>query len=752
MQNATTPIEFCNLLILNSSDSTLIKGEVIENGAFELHVNEAEILIKIDAIGYEDWYLKTNESIALGDLILTSQVLDAVEITAKTLPFDSQNGNTKINVENSIFSSTASAQELLNKSPGVVVANGAVTVIGSGEALIVLERKVISLAAFQSIPVSQIKSIEIVKNPDASYDAEGKAIILVVLKELGLEGLQGTITTHYTRAFYHLGFGDINLQYKRGKLTLTGGANTNIGATGSRRIDTYLVTEGENPYTAEGSYREKVYLPNVTNYLGGVRYQLSPNQVLSAQYNGNYSYYDLEVENRINKTTGTETVEIHTLDTAVSIYKTNIVSGNYSLKLDTLGSSLFAGFTYSGVIVTYEDSIQEIQRSELLTRVMNSYSSGSNKNGIGTGQLDYVKNFRGGATLKTGTKIGHTLSNSNVYLTTRETDSLVNYRNDQFEYREQITAAYANFNRRWIKGDFQVGLRAEQTQSLATKIGDATAYLDTTYLSFFPNAGLTTKFKNWSMSDQFTSKISRPKYSEITPYIYYINAFSSVYGNPHVRPSFVYNFEHKFKYKSSSLSLGYNYTNQPRTFITVQDNLAESINVLQTVNVDRLDEVYMTLKKSTEKGAWYNFTLINLSYSTYSSSQYDFGGLETTPKLLAYTYNQIAVKNWFDFEVIGEFNSAYADGRQKVQAMGELDVAISKRFANDACFLQITVNDIFQTAKPNSINYIDGNEYSGITTQDTRFLRVLFTYSFGKLKEPNYDHLQLNETETERAQ
>lgn len=752
MQNESTTVEFCNILVLNPIDSTLIKGEINENGQFDIRLNEEEVLLKFDAIGYDDLFVKVNTSIDLGDVYLTKNLLNSVEITAKTLPFSTQNGNLKINVENSIFSNTASTQELLGKSPGIVQSNGIVSVMGSGEALIVLEGKVISLATFQSIPVSQIKAIEIIKNPDASYDAEGKAIVLVILKELGLEGLQGTVTSHYTRGFYHLGFADLNLQYKKKNLSLSAGTNINMGATGTRRTDNYEVTEGETPYTADGLYREKVYLPLVTNYLLGLRYQLSQKQVISAQFNGNYSDYDLEIENNINQKIGSDLFTIKTLDTAQSIYKTNNLSANYTLLTDSLGSNIFAGFTYSGVIVSYADTIQEFQNSPLNSINLRSVSTGINKNGIGTGQVDFVKKFAKGSIFKLGTKHSQTISNSAIYLATQQEDSVVNFRDEQFEYKEQITAAYINWNGQWKKGDYQVGLRTEYTKSTATQRGDITPYLDTNYLSFFPNFGFTTQFSKWSMSDQFTAKISRPKYNDITPYIYYINAFTSIYGNPHVQPSFDYNFEHKFSYKKMSVSLGYNYTNQARTFINLQASSEESINVLKTVNVNRRDEGYITLRKSTEKGPWYNFTLANLSYTKYTSQLYDFSGNAITPKIFIYTYNQLAVKKWFDIEIIGEFNSAYSDGRRKLRASGELDVALSKRFAKNTCYMQIMLNDIFQTARPNAENIVNGNVYNSLTTQDTRFLRVLFTYTFGKLKESNYDHLQLNETETNRAQ
>lgn len=752
MNKEAEPLAFCNMLLLNPIDSSLIKGEIIENGTFNLTLEAREILIKIVALGYNDWFTTITTSQDFGSIILTKNELETIEISAEKLPFESTYGNTKINVNNGIFSSVSSTQDLLNKAPGVMVTNGIITVIGSGEALIYLEGKMISLSAFQSIPVSQIESIEIIKNPDASYDAEGKAIILIVLKELGLDGLQATITSHYTHGFYHLGFGDLNLQFKKNKLTISAGANLNFGATGSRRLDSYQVLEGTEPYTANGTYRENVYLPYVTNYLTGFRYQLSPKQVISAQFNGIYSYYDLEIENRITQQIADTDFEILTLDTAVSIYKTNVLSANYSLKLDTLGSSLFAGLTYNGFLVSYADTIQETERNGATTTLLNSRSSGENKNGIGSFQFDYIKKFKNENTIKAGAKYNTSLSNSTIFLSTIGADTLVNYRNNQFEYKEEIVAAYTNWNGHWKKGDYQLGLRAEHTTSKAFKSGEVSAYLDTTYFSVFPNLGFTTKFKKWSMSDQFTSKISRPKYNEITPYIYYLNTFASIYGNPHVKPSFVYNYEHKFRYKSASLGIGYNFTKRPRAFVTLQDSTTESLNMMQTVNLDRSTEMYFTLKKSTEIKTWYNFTMLNISYTNVESTVYSFGELNATPKLYAYTYNQISIKNWFNFEIIGEFTGAHSNSRQEIKAFGELDLGISKTFASGACFFQITVNDIFQTSKPNGLGTINGNIYSSITTQDTRFLRVMFTYTFGKLKEPNYEHLQLNETETERAQ
>ena len=746
MQNDTTRVEFCNALILNSSDSSFISGEMVQDGLINLSLEQSAVILKITAVGYQDLMILINQSIDIGKRFLSPLELGEVEIKARKLPFEFQNGNTKINVSNSIFKSSASLQEILHKSPGVIVSNGEINVIGSGQAIIYLDRKQITYSAMQAIPVSQIESIEIIKNPDASYDAEGKSVILIVLKQLGLEGVQGTVNAHYTKGFYQLGYLDASLNYKKRKWDLSTSINKNWGATGTRRND-YFDVKSNDPYTANSSYREKVYLPHVYNYLIGAKYQISPKHYFSTQFNGNYSKYNLEVENSIDQNINQKIISFQAKDTALSLDQTNVFSANYNIDLDTLGSRFFIGSTYSLVQVSYADIVQEVSNE----RILKSYSSGKNSNLIGSIQIDYQKNFLNAGHFKLGAKYTNSSSVSSVNLESKEADTMVNYRNDQFSYDEQIISSYINWNKTLKKGDLQIGLRTEQTKSKAIKSQSEKSYIDTSYLSFFPNAGFITKFKNWSMSDQFTSKISRARYSDITPYIYYLNSFVSIYGNPYVKPSFEYNFEHKFTYKKTSFSLGYNHTNRPRAFINLQDDNSESTNTMKVVNMDRLEKVYLEIRKATNFKAIYNYSTVNVSYDTYKSKIYNFGNTQSIPQVYAYTYNRISIKKWFDFEIIGSFTSKYSNGMRSMRSQGELDLGISKSFNDDKCFFQITVNDIFQTAKPSPFAYLNSNYYSSTTTQDTRFLRIFFSYQFGKLKSSNYEHVSLDDDEIQRS-
>ena len=160
-------LDYCNILVLQPSDSAFLYGEVILNGQFELKVSQTNVLLKIEVLGFTEKYIEIKGSSDLGEIVLVTNELSTVEVTGQKLPFESQNGNTKINVSNSIFQSSASVQELLSKSPGIIITSDGISVIGRGQALIYLDRKQISNQVMQAIPVSQIESIEVIKNPDA---------------------------------------------------------------------------------------------------------------------------------------------------------------------------------------------------------------------------------------------------------------------------------------------------------------------------------------------------------------------------------------------------------------------------------------------------------------------------------------------------------------------------------------------------------------------------------------------------------
>lgn len=743
-------IPFANLLVLDVNDSSLIEGFVINDGQFKISIAESNFLIKIKAIGYEDTLIPITESCDLGDVVLRSKNLDEVVVVGQKLPFEANGGNLKINVNNNVFSVCHSLEEVLTKSPGVIISQTEISVVGRGEAVVYVDGQETSREAAKAIPVSLIESIEVVKNPDASYDAKGKAVILIRLKDLGLEGFQSQIYADYTKAFYHLGFIDFTTNMNKGKWSGSFGINNNMGSTGTLRTGIYQVNEGSNPYWANSDYKEKVKLTNVTNLTLGTKYKFNQNQSVSAQYTGSYSLFDLYINTEIDQEFEDSVVQITTIDTALSVWKKNLFSLNYHLTTDTLGSQFFAGFNFNHLNEIYEDVVLEKGSRNNNPYVTNTLSKGGNSNYLVIGQVDFSKFFASGGNLKLGAKYTDVKTQSEYSLETfSSNESILNFENN-FLYREAIAGTYVNWSGNWVKGHYQIGTRIEHTQLNADEGNGNVTYIDSSYFSVFPNFNFTTNLGKWSLSEQFNSKISRPGYSEFTPYIFYVSSFAAVYGNPSIRPSFVYTLEHKFSNDNIgfSLGLGTNYTRNPMAFITLQSESSVTPNVLQRVNLDKKQEYYFELSQAISKKFIYSYFMVNTSLIRLYDKEFAIETNETNPKVYFYGYNRIPIKNWFNLECFGSFTSPFSDGLREMKAQGDLGFGLSKQFKN--WYFQFTANDIFQLAKPAEDLVIGDNSYYSAATLDTRFFRFSLRYTFGKLKQPNFYHQNINQDEMQR--
>ncbi len=747
------PIPFSNVLILSTQDSSLIQGEFVTDGVFEIKTTVSPFLLKITSVGFEEKLLSITQSTDLKTIQLQALTIDEITVTGKKLAFEQQDGVTTINVANSIFQSTGSVNEILSKSPGVSISGANISVIGRGEALVYIDNKLSTTEALNAIPVSQIESIEIIKNPDASYDASGKAVILVHLKDLGLEGFQGKVLSHYTKAFYQLGYFDFSLNWHQNKLSVKTSGNINFGASGSIRIDSLIVPNIATPYQANATLNEKVTLNHVSNFLLGIKYQLAPKHELSMEYNGNRSFYELNVDTDIEQDFENQTKTIDALNKGTSLWATDIISGNYQWKIDSLGSRLFLGATYSAVSKDYVDKISETAYMGQAQTLSNSNAENDNLSLLQIGQLDYSKVFTNNSNLKIGLKHTTSVSYNAVRLKTLSNDSLANNIDNSYRYQEQINAGYINWKSNWKKGYYEIGTRVEHTTAIAHKTLENFNYIDTNYIGFFPNANWTTQLKKWTLTEKFNAKISRPNFSEITPYIYYLNAFTSVHGNPEIRPSYVYNLEHQFSNKKwgTTINLGVNHEKSPKIFIIFQDDSSTTDNTIRVENLKRYDQLYLEIGQGVDIKGITGYNMLNISLNQLEDNNLYFGEVGITPKFYFYSYTKFPIKKWFNFELLGSYTSQYSDGRRKLLPAGELGFGISKAFGNNKWFAQLFCNDVFQTSKERFELNLSGNTINGTAIDDTRFIRFTISYNFGKLKAIQYDHNNINETELNRA-
>src|SRR5690349_13542273 len=188
-KSGNIPIESADVSLLNSADSTLVKGTSSDkDGKFTFSgIPFGRYTVRANFIGYSTMNIKgvvvssDKPEVTLDPIKLTSGTTTTEEILVETeksaIQFD---GDKKIfNVAQNPMNQTGSAIELLKNIPSVSVdADGNVSLRGNTNVKITVDGRPFGLegqnrsALLEQIPANQIESIELVTNPSSKYKAE----------------------------------------------------------------------------------------------------------------------------------------------------------------------------------------------------------------------------------------------------------------------------------------------------------------------------------------------------------------------------------------------------------------------------------------------------------------------------------------------------------------------------------------------------------------------------------------------------
>jgi hypothetical protein len=196
------PIETGNVIALHVQDSSIIKGDLFIDGGFRLDLlTDSVFILKLTAIGYKPVLelirRPDNDSILwAGTFTLTGgKELEEIEVVSRIPLFENDGEKVKVNVEGTNLGASGTAIDVLRRSPGVIVMGGErITVFGKGEPIIYVDGQLLSsVDILKTIPAADIKSIEIIRNPSARYDASGRAVINIITKKGNLQGFNGSL-------------------------------------------------------------------------------------------------------------------------------------------------------------------------------------------------------------------------------------------------------------------------------------------------------------------------------------------------------------------------------------------------------------------------------------------------------------------------------------------------------------------------------------------------------------------------------
>ena len=135
----------------------------------------------------------------------------------------------KIDVANSILKSVPNTIDLVLKLPNVIIGANkeTISIIGKGNPLLYIDNQKVSINDLNTLSVDEIKSIEIINNPSAKYEAEGRVVILITRKLSKKEGFKIDLTETASVKKRFNNYVGINASIKKKKLELKANFNYN---------------------------------------------------------------------------------------------------------------------------------------------------------------------------------------------------------------------------------------------------------------------------------------------------------------------------------------------------------------------------------------------------------------------------------------------------------------------------------------------------------------------------------------------
>ncbi len=746
------PIIFAAVTLNNPIDSSLVKATITADfGVFEFDgITAGKYNLKISSIGYSDYSKQidfSGDQLDLGTIYINTQAenLEEVTVVSEKPMVQVLADKTVFNVENTINATGTSAFELLRKAPGVIVDNGGGFIVeGKTGVQIFIDGKLSVLQGedltnyLESLQATDIASVEIITQPSSKYDAAGNAgIINIKLKKDKSLGTNGTFTSGMTVGDFARTNSSINFNNRERKGNFYGTYSNRFGkSTGF--IDLLRSQFG----TQFDSRSSSIYDRNTNNVKLGYDYYLNSKHTLGAIVNGNFN------NGFTNSTTRTPIREVGTVENDSVLVALNQrqntsynINANVNYKYaDTLGRSVNIDLDY-GRYNSEQDALQpntyfNSDESQVLSERITFQDTPIDIN-IATIKGDYEQNF-----LKGKLGVGFKLS----YINTDNTFDFFNQINgqnvldidqsNQFEYQENINAAYVNYNRKWGKWNLQFGLRLENTDSdgiLTSQQENEDDRVQRNYTDYFPSGGLTYQMNRKNQfALTYSRRIQRPNYQSLNPFEYQLDELSFSKGNPFLQPQYTNNIKlsHTYNYRLTT-SISYSYVTDFFARVTIADS--ETTNFLTTLNVADQEVINLGISYPKKIYEWWNlYFSLNAYISDFKATSDEFLPIRQET-LSFYAQNTLNLSKTLRMEISGWYSSpSIWGGTYQTQSLGSLNLALQKKLFDNRFTARLSFNDVLFTVPWSGTTQFGDLFIDGQGGSDSRQVAFGLTYDFGR--------------------
>jgi len=517
------PLPSATVFLRKLPDSSNAGGTYTdENGFFKIKdVKPGRYLLIIKFVGHEDRKTEVevkDKDVDLGRIVLRESAIkvEEIEVEAQPIKITYENGRRVIRFGEDVISrGSANTLEALRNVPGVKVDDeGNISVRGEGNVTIYINGKPTVLEpadALRQIPASEVERIEIITNPSARYEAEGRIIMNVVLKGRVGRGISANLSLR-AGTFGNYGLNG-SLGISTGKTRFVFGANHFSFAN---YMESSVKALEPISYTAVGerSFQGKPYGARFS-----LEHNLTKNDVLS--FEGDIGSWRMIMSSNMKYSYSSDTTSA---ETNIGGLRGSLSAGynkNFgSQKLEVLA---FYGFRKGN-----ENSESKVGDSVIFRR------DGKPNFFRISPQINYSIELGERRKLQMGYHLNIWNGSDTLNLSNPDTSGT-------YKFSSTVNGGYLTYSSALGKFSYEVGIRVEDYRRYIKESGKDYPFKST---DLFPSLSISFNpdIKN-SINFSYSRRTNRPMQWMLNPFIRKIDDKNYQKGNPNLKPWYSHNLE-----------------------------------------------------------------------------------------------------------------------------------------------------------------------------------------------------------------
>ena len=598
-------MEYVSIALYNSADSVLVTGGISDTeGNFSItKIDTGSYYLMFSSVGYSTRYqsgikiTKLSGKTDLGNIELSPALseLDEVKVVGERARIEYKIDKRVVNVEKDIAAKGGTAVTALENTPSVQVdGQGNLTLRGSTDYIVLVDGKpsiIKGSDALKQIPSNAIKQIEIITNPSAKYEADGRGgIINVIMKKGMIQGLNGNLSVSGSNT--DKATAGVTVNYRKEKINLFGGFDF-----------------ADNTYRDDIELDSKSYLPTETQTINGLVKEFSKNENLG--FRGGFDW-DVNEKNSFSlgasvskqgydngsdaKTNLFFSSDASMLNTNTSVYLdvTGIVYGlnlDYTRKFNETGKLSITNNlgTWNGVD---QNEVKEFSYDEELEseniRSMSNYRK-DNHNYTYRFNIDFNNKlfsgeFEAGAQFRMEPRFEDFVFKN--FLTDSDSWERSNEFSYKLDYSNSIYSGYSTYSGKLTGIDYKIGLRSEYFMR-SIEFDTEEESIDYNKFMFYPSFHVSKEINEKNqLQASYSRRINRPLPWLLNKTPRFIDTRNIFLGSPYLVPEYTDAFELNYRRVQSKASYWTQlyYRNTSNSFIAIRSMNEEGSVIHQLAN------------------------------------------------------------------------------------------------------------------------------------------------------------------------